>query len=196
LGQLGSTVGDYCYAVALPWLILSAHGGTVLLGTVLACYGVPRTVLIPVGGMLADRLSPRAVMLAADVVRCVLVVILTVLAARNLVSVAFLGPVAAVIGAGEGLFLPASAAIMPSLLPPEQLQAGNGLSSAMIQVGSLTGPVLGGILVTTAGAAPAVARDAPPLPLSAAPPAPLRREPGAPPPAGPSAPPRDPAAPG
>ncbi|MGN6681935.1 MAG: hypothetical protein ACTHKL_29575, partial [Streptosporangiaceae bacterium] len=54
LGQLGSTVGDFCYAVALPWLILSAHGGTVLLGTVLACYGVPRTVLIPVGGMLAD----------------------------------------------------------------------------------------------------------------------------------------------
>ncbi len=168
LGQLGSTVGDFCYAVALPWLILSAHGGTVLLGTVLACYGVPRTVLIPVGGMLADRLNPRAVMLAADIVRCVLVAILTVFAARNLVSVAFLGPVAAVIGAGEGLFLPASAAIMPSLLPTEQLQAGNGLSSAMIQVGSLTGPVLGGILVTTAGPAPAFAVDAASFALSAA----------------------------
>jgi MFS family permease len=167
LGQLGSTVGDFCYAVALPWLILSAHGGTVLLGTVLACYGVPRTVLIPVGGMLADRLSPRAVMLAADIVRCLLVAILTVLAARSLVSVAFLGPVAAVIGAGEGLFLPASAAIMPSLLPAEQLQAGNGLSSAMIQVGSLTGPVLGGILVTTAGPTPAFAVDAASFALSA-----------------------------
>src|SRR5262249_18221119 len=110
LGQLGSTAGDFCYAVALPWLALSAHGGPVLLGTVLACYGVPRTVLIPVGGILADRLSPRAVMLAADVIRCVLVAILTVFAARSLVSIAFLGPVAALIGAGEGLFLPASAA--------------------------------------------------------------------------------------
>ena len=58
-GLLASTVGDFCYAVALPWLVLSAHGGPVLLGTVLACYGVPRTVLIPVGGVLADRLSPR-----------------------------------------------------------------------------------------------------------------------------------------
>jgi hypothetical protein len=37
VGQLASTVGDYCYAVALPWLVLSPHGGTVLLGTVLAC---------------------------------------------------------------------------------------------------------------------------------------------------------------
>jgi hypothetical protein len=40
-GQLTSTAGDYCYAVALPWLVLSTHGGPVLLGTVLACYGVP-----------------------------------------------------------------------------------------------------------------------------------------------------------
>src|SRR5215469_11166365 len=54
-GQLASTAGDFCYAVALPWLVLSAHGGPVLLGAVLACYGVPRTVLIPLGGMLADK---------------------------------------------------------------------------------------------------------------------------------------------
>jgi hypothetical protein len=39
-GQLASTIGDLCYAVALPWLVLSNHGGTVLLGTVLACYGM------------------------------------------------------------------------------------------------------------------------------------------------------------
>src|SRR5262249_14640837 len=160
LGQLASTVGDYCYAVALPWLILSTHGGTLLLGTVLACYGVPRTVLIPVGGILADRFSPRTVMLTADAVRCILVIVFAVFAARGLVSVGYLGPVAAVIGAGEGLFLPASAAIMPSLLPADSLQAGNGLSAAMIQVGSLAGPVLGGILVTWAGPAPAFGVDA------------------------------------
>jgi MFS family permease len=167
LGQLGSTIGDFCYAVALPWLVLSAHGGTILLGTVLACYGIPRTVLIPVGGVLADRLSPRAVMLAADIVRCALVTVLAVFAARSLVSVAFLGPVAALIGAGEGLFLPASAAIMPSLLPAEQLQAGNGLSAAMIQMGSLIGPVTGGILVSTTGPTAAFAVDAASFAVSA-----------------------------
>jgi len=151
-GQLASTVGDFCYAVALPWLVLSSpHGGPLLLGTVLACYGVPRTVLIPVGGVFADRFSPRAVMLAADTVRCVLVAVLAVVAARGLASIAFLGPVAALIGAGEGVFLPASAAIMPSLLPADSLQAGNGLSAAMIQIGSITGPVLGGILVAFFG---------------------------------------------
>jgi MFS family permease len=93
-GQFTSTIGDYCYAVALPWLVLSSHGGTILLGTVLACYGVPRTVLIPVGGVLADRIGPRTVMLAADAGRCVLVAALAALAARHTVSLTTLGPIA------------------------------------------------------------------------------------------------------
>ena len=39
-GQVTSNLGDACYAVALPWFVLAGHGGTVLLGTVLAAYGV------------------------------------------------------------------------------------------------------------------------------------------------------------
>jgi predicted MFS family arabinose efflux permease len=146
-GQFASTIGDYCYAVALPWLVLSEHGGVILLGTVLACYGVPRTVLLPVGGVLADKLGSRPLMLLADVARCVLVAVLAVLAARHVASLAALGPIAALIGAGEGLFIPASVAIMPSLLDGEQLAAGNALSTAALQAGSLLGPALGGGLV-------------------------------------------------
>jgi predicted MFS family arabinose efflux permease len=167
VGQLASTVGDYCYAVALPWLILSNHGSTVLLGTVLACYGVPRTVLIPLGGILSDRLSPRVIMLIADATRCVLVAALAAIAVPRLTSLAVLGPVAALLGAGEGLFLPAGSAIVPSLLPAESLQAGNGISAAMTQVGSIAGPVLGGVLVTTWGSAPAFAVDAASFAISA-----------------------------
>ena len=148
-GQFTSTIGDYCYAVALPWLVLSNHGSVILLGTVLACYGVPRMVVIPVGGVLADKIGPRTVMLMADAARCVLVAALAVLAARHTASLASLGPVAALIGAGEGLFLPASFALMPSLLNEEQLAAGNAISTAAVQAGSLLGPALGGALVAT-----------------------------------------------
>jgi hypothetical protein len=146
-GQFTSTIGDYCYAVALPWLVLSNHGGAILLGTVLACYGVPRMVLIPVGGVLADKVGPRTVMLTADAARCALVAGLVVLATRHTASLAALGPLAAGIGAGEGLFLPASFAIMPSLLNEERLAAGNAISTAAVQAGSLLGPVVGGALV-------------------------------------------------
>ena len=167
-GQFASTIGDYCYAVALPWLVLSAHGGAILLGIVLACYGVPRTVLIPAGGVLADKLGPRTVMLTADVVRCVMVAGLAVLAARHVTSLAALGPIAALIGAGEGLFIPASFAIMPSLLDGERLAAGNALSTAAVQVGSLLGPALGGALVAaTRASTAAFAVDAASFGLSA-----------------------------
>ena len=159
-GQFTSTAGDFCYAVALPWLVLSTHGGPVLLGTVLACYGLPRTVLMPLGGVLADKLGPRTIMLTADLVRCGLVVVLAVFAAKHIVSLAALGPIAALLGAGEGLFIPASFTIMPSLLRPDWLQAGNALNSAAVQFGSLLGPALGGILVASAGSAPAFAVDA------------------------------------
>ena len=166
-GQFTSTVGDYCYAVALPWLVLSAHGGAILLGSVLACYGLPRTVLIPVGGLLTDRIGARTIMLVADAVRCGLVIVLVVLAARHVVSLALLGPVAALLGAGEGLFIPASFSITPSLLEPEHLAAGNAVNSAAVQAGSVAGPVLGGLLVAVAGSAPAFAVDAASFAISA-----------------------------
>ncbi len=150
-GQFTSTIGDYCYAVALPWLVLSNRGGAILLGTVLACYGVPRMVLIPVGGVLADKIGARTVMLAADAARCVLVAALAVLATRHTISLAALGPIAAGIGAGEGLFIPASFAIMPSLLNGKRLAAGNAISTAAVQAGSLLGPALGGALVAATG---------------------------------------------
>jgi MFS family permease len=146
-GQFTSTIGDYCYAVALPWLVLSNQGGAILLGTVLACYGVSRMALIPVGGVLADKVGPRTVMLAADAARCVLVAAMAMLAAHHTVSLAALGPLAALIGAGEGLFIPASFAIMPSLLDEGRLTAGNAISTAAVQAGSLLGPALGGALV-------------------------------------------------
>jgi len=166
-GQFTSTVGDFCYAVALPWLVLPERGGAVLLGTVLACYGVPRTAGIPLGGVLADKIGPRAVMLAADVVRCVLVAVLAGLATRHIATLPALAPVAALLGLGEGLFLPASFAIMPGVLDPAELQAGNALNSAAVQLGTLLGPVLGGVLVASAGSAPAFAADAASFAVSA-----------------------------
>jgi MFS family permease len=106
-------------------------------------------------------------MLAADLMRCAVVAALTVLALRGLSSAAALGPPTALLGAGEGLFLPASFAIMPTLLPAGQLAAGNAVSAALVQVGSMAGPVLGGAVVAAAGSAPAFAVDAATFAVSA-----------------------------
>jgi MFS family permease len=124
-GQFGSTLGDYCYAVALPWLVLSNHGSPATLGAVLACFGVPRAAATPIGGILADRLPPRLIMLAVDIVRCGLAAAMVILAINHIASLAALGPLAAVIGVAAGLFLAPSSSIIPHLVEPGQLQAAN-----------------------------------------------------------------------
>jgi MFS family permease len=166
-GQTTSAIGDFCYAVALPWMVLSAHGGVALLGLILACYGIPRTALIPVGGILVDRFSGRVVMLTADAIRCGLVCALLVLDAHHVTSLAALGPVAALVGACSGLFIPASFSILPQLLPAEQLQAGNAISSAGNQLGGFVGPALAGALVTAFGTVTAFGIDAATFAVSA-----------------------------
>src|ERR1700761_3820814 len=167
-GQFTSATGDSCYAVALPWLTLTEHGNAVLLGMVLACYGLPRTALIPVGGQLSDRVGARTLMLVADATRCVLVGVLAVVALRHQATLLALGPVAALTGASEGLFIPPSYALVPSLLPPAQLQAGNAIASAAAEGGNLIGPALGGPLGALARPARPFAAGAASFAVSAA----------------------------
>jgi MFS family permease len=159
-GQLTSTLGDYCYAVALPWLVLSGGGSAASLGVVLACYGIPRAVLIMPAGALADRVGPRRVMLCADYVRCGLTVAFALLAASHQSAPVVLGPVAALLGACSALFMPASMSMMPSLVDGERLTSANSVYTTIVQVGSVLGPALGGALVAVAGPAPAFAVDA------------------------------------
>ncbi|HEX3589150.1 MAG TPA: MFS transporter [Pseudonocardiaceae bacterium] len=160
IGQGTSSIGDLCYAAALPWMILSGGGGPVLLGAVLAAYGITRTAGIPVGGILADRFSARKLMLLTDIGRCVVVGLLGFAALHGLPPNWVLLPTAVLIGTADGLFVPASFALLPSLLPDEQLGAGNSMSEVATQLGNVLGPVLGGILVSTAGSGAALLVDA------------------------------------
>ncbi|MGH3276063.1 MAG: MFS transporter, partial [Streptosporangiaceae bacterium] len=77
-------------------------------------------------------------------------------------------PIAVLLGAGEGFFLPGSFAIIPTLLPGDDLQPANALSSAGTQLATLAGPAMGGVLVAVFGASPAFALDAATFAISAA----------------------------
>ena len=93
---------------------------------------------------------------------------LAVTAAAGPARATLLIPVAVVLGAGEGLFLPASFSVVPSLLPGEDLQAGNALASGGTQLATLAGPALGGALVALGSPAAAFWLDAVSFAVSAA----------------------------
>src|SRR5579859_5899148 len=138
-GQMASTIGDMFYAVALPWLMLSSGRTPQELGLVLAAYGVPRVATLLLGGTLSDRLRPRGVMLLADIARAILTGILVLLVLGGYTNVWQLSLVAVPLGAVTGLFLPAYYAMLPEVLPHEQLQAGNALNSSSIQLAIFLG---------------------------------------------------------
>jgi len=164
---LASNVGDAFYAVALPWYVLAGHGGALLLAVVLAAYGIPRTALLAVGGHASDRWRPWTVMMGADTLRAAAVAALAVVAVSGPANPYLLIPIAVLVGAGEGLFVPGSFAIVPSLLPDEDLQAGNAITSGGTQLATLIGPAVGGAVVALVGSSPAFTVDAASFAISA-----------------------------
>ena len=78
-GETISLIGDQFHFIALAWLALELTGSGLVLGSVLLVAGLPRMVLMLVGGALADRISPRSVMLVSNGLRTGVVALLAVL---------------------------------------------------------------------------------------------------------------------
>ncbi len=151
IGQGTSFLGDQFSFIALPWLVLQLTNDPAALGLVLAVAGIPRAVFMLAGGAAADRFSPRAVMLVSDVVRLLLTAALTVLVLFNTMHMWLLYAFVLLFGVFSGLFVPASGAIMPSLVKRENLQPANALYQATAQLSVFLGPVLAGGIIAYAG---------------------------------------------
>src|SRR5262244_4450428 len=72
-GSAVSLLGDQFYLVALPWVVLQITGSAVAMGTILMAASIPRAVLMLMGGVVADRLSPRRILLGTAFGRTVVV---------------------------------------------------------------------------------------------------------------------------
>lgn len=151
IGQGISLLGDQFHLVALPWLVLQLTGNGLAMGTVLATAGIPRALFMLVGGALADRFSPRAVMLGSTLLRFGLVASLTVLVLTESIELWMLYFIALIFGLADAFFYPAENAIVPQLLDRELLQTGNALVQGTALISVFVGPVLAGILISLFG---------------------------------------------
>lgn len=167
-GQLISLIGDAFYAIALPWYMLTQGGGVASLGLVMTAYGVPMGIATLLGGWLSDKLRPRRVMLFTDCIRTFIVGGLAWLTFGG--AAPFLqgqsAPVwgiaicTAALGLFDGMFMPASNAVTPDLLPDEQLQAANGLYYSLARLAQMIGPAVAGAVVAGVGSPISFAIDA------------------------------------
>ncbi len=167
-GQAVSVLGDRMAVVALAFAVLEIGGSTSDVGLVLAAGAFPLVATVLVGGVVADRSSRRAVMVAADLVRVASQGAMAALLISGVAEVWMLALVAGVTGAATGFFSPASTGLLPEVVLAEQLQPANGLRASAVSTGEILGPVLGGVLVAAAGAGWAIAADAVTFAISAA----------------------------
>jgi MFS family permease len=167
-GQTVSVLGDRMVAVALAFAVLGIGGSPSEVGLVLAAKVLPSAATALVGGVLADRISRRTVMIGADLVRVASQGTMAVLLIAGSAEVWMLALLAGIGGAASGFFGPASIGLLPEVVPPEQLQPANALRSSGASAGEILGPLLAGVLVAAAGAGWAIAGDAATFALSAA----------------------------
>ena len=158
-GQLISVLGDQAYSLALPWTVLVVTGDPRQMAVVLAAEALPRVLFLLIGGALADRLSPRVVMLAADLGRAAVVGALGVVLLSGLPPLWVVALLAALQGVGSGLFLPGTQALLPRTVDADNLTAANGLMQSTQFLSLTLGPVLGGV-ATAAQAVLAFLADA------------------------------------
>lgn len=157
IGGSISLLGDQFYMIALPWLVLQITGSALALGTVLALASVPRALFMVIGGVLVDRLSPRTVMFASNLVRMILVGILAALVLTNSIQLWMLYVLALALGTADAFFFPAENAILPALLKSEQLEMGNTLMQGMNMLSMFLGPVIAGVAIAALAGAQAEA---------------------------------------
>ncbi|WP_448006185.1 MFS transporter [Agromyces bauzanensis] len=156
---VASLVGAGIWMVALVWQIVAIGGGAAELSVVAGATAVGMLLTTLLGGALADRIPQRRILLVVEVVRAASVGIVALLSLTGGLAVWQLTAVAFVGGVMAGLYYPAYSALLPSVLPEDELMAANGFEGmarpALMQAG---GPALasGLIAISSPGAALAV----------------------------------------
>jgi MFS family permease len=154
-----SLVGDGVVPVALSFAVLDLTGSPTDLGVVLAVRTLALLGSLLVGGVVADRLGRRGVMIAADLVRLGGQAAIGVLLVSGHATVAELAVSQAFLGAASGFFGPASSGLLPAVAGP-YLREANALRGMTMAASNIVGPAIAGVLVVAASPGAALLIDA------------------------------------
>lgn len=150
IGQIISLFGNAAIRFALPLYLLNQTGSSALYGTVTACAFIPAILLSPIGGIVADRVNKRNIMVLLDFVTAAVIAVFSLL--MNTMYTTILLTVTLMILYGiAGAYQPSVQASVPSLVSPENIMAANSIINTISSFASLLGPVIGGILYSAYG---------------------------------------------
>jgi MFS family permease len=150
-GQSISLIGTWMQMTAQAWLVLSITHSSTALGVVIALQTLPVLLLGPYGGVIADRVDKRKLMIALQSVMGVQALVLGVLTVTGTVKVWEIGVLAALLGLNNAFENPARQSFMLELVGPEHLRNAVTLNSVLVNLARAIGPAVAGILIATVG---------------------------------------------
>lgn len=153
IGQIISLFGNAAIRFALPLYLLNLTGSSALYGTVTACAFIPAILLSPIGGIVADRVNKRNIMVGLDFLTAAVILTFFLLKSESNLIVLLTITLMLLYGIA-GAYQPAVQASIPVLVKEESVMTANAVINTISSFASLMGPILGGILYSAYGLNP------------------------------------------
>jgi MFS family permease len=150
-GQAISLIGTWMQMTAQAWLVLSLTHSSTALGVIIALQTLPVLLLAPYGGVLADRVDKRKMMVGLQTAMGVQALILGLLTVTGEVRVWQIGVLAVLLGLNNAFENPSRQSFMLEMVGPNHLRNAVSLNSVLVNVARIVGPAVAGILIATVG---------------------------------------------
>ena len=151
-GMTISALGDGIYTVALTWQVYDISNTPTALSLVGVAWFLPQIAAVLLAGVIADRVDRRWLMIAADIMRAIAIGVMGVMSVAGQLELWHLWVLVAFVGIGNSFFYPAYTALVPQVLPKEQLVQAAALRQFVRPLSMrVIGPALGGALVAALG---------------------------------------------
>ena len=151
IGACTSSIGTWMQNLAQSWLVLNLSNSPFLLGLDAFLGGIPIFLFSLVGGVIADRMDRRKLLLASQYVQMSCAALLTVLIALNVVQVWHILCMSFVTGLAQAFGGPAYQALIPTLVNKEDMPNAIALQTIQFNVARVIGPTLGGLALYNLG---------------------------------------------
>ena len=153
IGQIISIFGNQVLRYALPLYLLNQTGSSALFGTTMAFSFIPMVLLFPIGGIIADRVNKRNIMVILDFGTAFLIFLFCLLLGKVEIVPLMVGAMMLLCGI-QGAYQPAVKASVPVLVEAKYIMKANAVVDVINSVASMVGPVIGGLLFSVFGLTP------------------------------------------
>jgi MFS family permease len=150
-GNAVTSIGYWMQQAALGWLVLDLTNSMIFLGLASFARQFPMMIVSPLGGVIADRLDRRHVLISTQVAQLVLTAFLAVLVFTQYVNIWHVLVVSVLMGSAVSVHVPARQSLIPALVGKERLTNALAIYSMSLNASRIIGPSLAGVMMGWAG---------------------------------------------